>query len=142
MDAKRGLVHSFTTTSANEHDLNQLPELMHGEESFVSADSGYRGVEKREENKDKKLDWLIAEMPSKVRELKKHPRINKLPIKTEYIKASIRAKVEHPFRILKCQFGFRKAVYKGLSKNDNKLAVLFALGNLARIEQMIRSERG
>jgi IS5 family transposase len=80
VDAKRGLVHSFTTTSANEHDLNQLPELMHGEESFVSADSGYRGVEKREETKGKKRDdWLIAEIPSKVRELRKHPRINKLP---------------------------------------------------------------
>jgi len=85
---------------------------------------------------------LIAEMPSKVREWKKHPRINKLPINTEYIKASIRAKVEHPFRILKCQFGFRKVVYKGLSKNDNKLAVLFALGNILRVDQMIRSARG
>ncbi|MBU1293472.1 MAG: IS5/IS1182 family transposase, partial [Gammaproteobacteria bacterium] len=60
----------------------------------------------------------------------------------EYIKASIRAKVEHPFRILKCQFGFRKVVYKGLSKNDNKLAVLFALGNILRVDQMIRSARG
>ncbi|RNF46978.1 IS5/IS1182 family transposase, partial [Marinomonas hwangdonensis] len=83
-----------------------------------------------------------AEMPSKVRESKKHPRINKKPINTEYIKASIRAKVEHPFRILKCQFGFRKVVYKGLSKNDNKLAVLFALGNILRVDQMIRSARG
>lgn len=41
VDAKRGLVHSFTTTPANEHDLNQLPDLLHGEESFISADSGY-----------------------------------------------------------------------------------------------------
>lgn len=135
-------MHSFTTTSANEHDLNQITELMHGDEMFVSADSGYRGVEKREETKDKTLEWLIAEMPSKVREWKKHPRINKIPINTEYIKASIRAKVEHPFRILKCQFGFRKVVYKGLSKNDNKLAVLFALGNILRVDQMIRSARG
>jgi len=44
--------------------------------------------------------------------------------------------------MLKCQFGFRKAVCKGLSKNDNKLAVLFALGNLLRVDQMIRSARG
>ncbi|CUB06990.1 hypothetical protein Ga0061065_12813, partial [Marinomonas fungiae] len=63
-------------------------------------------------------------------------------IRTEYLKASIRAKVEHPFRILKCQFGFRKAIYRGLPKNDNKLAVLFALGNLLRVDQMIRSARG
>lgn len=142
VDAKRGLVHSFTTTPANDHDLNQLAELLHGNESFVSADSGYRGVEKRSDTKDKKVDWLVAEMPSKIRAWKKHPRINKQLIRTEYLKASIRAKVEHPFRILKCQFGFRKAVYKGLSKNDNKLAVLFALGNLLRVDQLIRSVRG
>ncbi len=142
VDAKRGLVHSFTTTSANDHDLKQLPELLHGNESFVSADSGYRGVEKRIETKDRKVDWLVAEMPSKIRAWKKHPRLNKQMIQTEYLKASIRAKVEHLFRILKCQFGFRKAIYKGLPKNDNKLAVLFALGNLLRVDQMIRSSQG
>jgi len=74
--------------------------------------------------------------------LKKHPRINKLPIKTEFIKASIRAKVEHPFRIIKCQFGFVKARYRGLAKNYNKLAMLFALANVERIDQMIRAARG
>jgi transposase, IS5 family len=56
VDAKRGLVHSFTTTPANDHDLNQIHDIIHGDESFVSADSGYRGVEKREETKGKKLD--------------------------------------------------------------------------------------
>jgi IS5 family transposase len=65
---------------------------------------------------------LIAEVQSKVKLLKKHPRKNKQPIKT-----SIRAKVEHPFRIIKCQFGFRKATYRGLAKNDSKLAMLFTL---------------
>ncbi len=118
VDAKRGLEHSFSTTSANEHGLNQITELMNGDETFVSADSGYRGAEKFEETKDKKLDCLIAEMSSKVWEWKKHPRINKKLINTEHIKATIRVKVEHPFRILKCQFCFRKAVYKGPSKDD------------------------
>ncbi|MDO6418988.1 transposase [Amphritea sp. 2_MG-2023] len=74
--------------------------------------------------------------------LKKHPRINKQPIRTEYLKASIRAKVEHPFRIIKRQFGFRKAIYRGLAKNDNKLAMLFALANVFRVDQMIRAARG
>ncbi|MDX2424031.1 MAG: transposase, partial [Amphritea sp.] len=113
-----------------------------GEETFISADSGYRGAQKREELRDIKADWLIAEMPSKVRFLKKHPRINKQPIRTEYLKASIRAKVEHPFRIIKRQFGFRKAIYRGLAKNDNKLAMLFALANVFRVDQMIRAARG
>ena len=58
----------------------------------------------------------------------------------EYKKASIRAKVEHPFRIIKCQFGFTKARYRGLKKNDGKLGVLFALTNIARMEQMLRAQ--
>jgi IS5 family transposase len=52
-----------------------------------------------------------------------------------------KAKVEHPFRIIKCQFGFRKAIYRGLAKNDNKLAMLFALANVCRIDQMMRAAR-
>ncbi len=51
--------------------------------------------------------------------------LHKPPLRTEYIKASIRAKVEHPFRVIKRQFGFRKVIYRGLEKNDNKLAMLF-----------------
>ncbi len=113
VDARTGLTHSFTTTAANEHDLNQAEHLLHGKEEFIFADSGYRGADKREELKATKADWQIAEIPSKVKELKKHPRINKIPLKTEYLKASIRAKVEHPFRIIKCQFGFTKARYRG-----------------------------
>jgi IS5 family transposase len=55
-------------------------------------------------------------MASKIRVLKKHPRKNKQPIRTGYIKASIRAKVEHPFKIIEGQFGFRKAIYRVLAK--------------------------
>ncbi|BBB27104.1 IS5 family transposase [Amphritea japonica] len=139
VDARTGLTHSFTTTAANELDLNQAEHLLHGKEQFIFADSGYRGAEKREELKATKADWQIAEIPSKVKALKKHPRINKIPLKTEYLKASIRAKVEHPFRIIKCQFGFTKARYRGLMKNDSKLAILFALANIARVDQMMRA---
>lgn len=139
VDAKSGLTHSFTTTAANEHDLNQAEHLLHGDESFVFADAGYRGAEKRDELKDAEVGWHIAEQPSKVKALKQHPRINKVPINIEYLKASVRAKVEHPFRIIKCQFGFTKARYRGLMKNDGKLAMLFALANIARVDQMLRA---
>ena len=139
VDAKSGLTHSFTTTAANEHDLNQAEHLLHGDESFVFADAGYRGAQKRDELKDIEVDWHIAEQPSKVKALKKHPRINKVSIDIEYIKASIRAKVEHPFRIIKCPFGFTKARYRGLMKNDAKLAMLFALANIVRVDQMQRA---
>ena len=139
VDARTGLMHSFTTTSANEHDLNQAEHLLHGHEDFIFADAGYRGAEKRDELKDIDVDWHIAERPGKVRTLKQHPRINKVLINIEYMKASVRAKVEHPFRIIKCQFGFTKARYRGLAKNDSKLAMLFALANIVRVGQMVRT---
>ena len=111
VDVKTGLTHTFTTTSANEHDLNQAHNLLHGEEKQIFADSGYRGAQKREEFKGTTAEWYIAEQPSKVKKLKEHPRINKVGIKIEYLKASVPAFVEHPFRIIKCQFGFRKTRY-------------------------------
>jgi IS5 family transposase len=142
VDARAGLTHCVSTTAANVHDITETVNLLHGEERFVSADSGYRGAQKREELKDVKADWLVAEIPSKIKILKKRPRKNRQPIQTEYIKASIRAKVEHPFRVINCQFGFRKTIYRGLAKNDSKLAMLFALANVFRVDQMIRAARG
>lgn len=77
--------------------------------------------------------------PGRLKELKKHPRKNKAVIAFERLKSSIRAKVEHPFRVIKRQFGFVKARFKGLRKNDNQLAMLFTLANLFRVDQMIRA---
>lgn len=139
VDARTGLTHSFTTTPANEHDLNQAEHLLHGEESYAFADAGYRGAEKRPALKDKGMEWYIAQSPSAVKVLKRHPRINRAKLQIEHLKASIRARVEHPFRIIKCQFGFTKARYRGLLKNDGKLAMLFALANLVRVDQMLRA---
>ena len=113
VDAKSGLTHSLVTTAANEHDLNQLGNLLHGEEHLSQPMPATNSVSWAEGW----MDWLIAERPGKVRTLKQHPRKNKkTAINIEYMKASIRAKVEHPFRIIKRQFGFVKARYKGLLK--------------------------
>lgn len=139
VDARTGLTHSFTTTAANEHDLNQAKHLLHGEESYAFADAGYRGAEKRPVLKDRNVAWYIAQSPSAVKGWKRHPRIHRAKIQIEHLKASIRARVEHPFRIIKCQFGFTKTRYRGLMKNDGKLAMLFALANLVRVDQMLRA---
>ncbi len=84
VDAKSGLTHSLVTTAANEHDLNQLGNLLHGEEQFVSADAGYQGAPQREELAEVDVDWLIAERPGKVRTLKQHPRKNKRPSRGQF----------------------------------------------------------
>ena len=83
------------------------------------------------------MDWLIAERPGKVKTLKQHPRKNKTAINIEYMKASIRARVEHPFRIIKRQFGYVKVKYRGLAKNTANLVTLFALSNLWMVRKRL-----
>lgn len=106
---------------------------------MVFADSGYRGVEKREEIQEQhpKVDWQIAMTPGKRKALNKNKPSHVLRDKLEKLKASIRAKVEHPFRVIKCQFGHRKARYRGLAKNTNQLLVMFALSNLWMVRKRI-----
>ena len=139
VDAQSGLVHSMTCTAANEHDLNQAENLLHGDEAYVFADAGYVGIEKRDAFKDSETEWHVAERPGRIRALKKRTAINKIKKGIERTKASIRAKVEHPFRVIKCQFGFTKARYRGLAKNDSQLAMLFALSNLFQSRRKLQA---
>ena len=76
-------------------------------------------------------------MPGKRRALQKSKTVDALIDKLEKIKASIRAKVEHPFRVIKCQFGYRKTRYRGLVKNTAQLITLFALSNLWMVRKRI-----
>ncbi len=132
VDADSGLVHSVATTAANAHDVTQAHVLLHGEEDVVFADSGYRGVGKREEVQQQHpgAQWQVAMTPGKRRALDKGKAVDALLDQLETVKARIRAKVEHPFRVIKCQFGYRKTRYRGLAKNTSQLLVMFALSNL------------
>ena len=102
--------------------------LLHGDETVVFADAGYQGAAKRPEATG--VDWHVAMCPGKRRALDKQTELGALLDKAEQLKASVRDKVEHPFRAIKCQFGFTKVRYKGLAKNTAQLLTLFALSNL------------
>ena len=130
VDAESGLVHTLVTTAANVHDVTKAHDLLHREETDVFADSGYRGVEKREEANDPQVNWHIAMMPGKRRELDLGTASGQLRNAAEKVKARIRAKVEHPFRVITCQFGFTKFRYRDLAKNTARLQTCFALSNL------------
>ena len=81
--------------------------------------------------------------PGKRRALDKENKpIDALIEQVEKIKASIRAKVEHPFRVIKRQFGYTKVRYRGLMKNTLQLTTLFALSNLWRVRHQLLAERG
>ena len=57
--------------------------------------------------------------------------------KIEYAKAQVRAKVEHPFRVIKRQFGYTKVRFRGLSKNIAQQTTLFALSNLWMVRKRL-----
>ncbi|ANY63036.1 transposase [Comamonas aquatica] len=138
-DADQGLVHSVATTAANAHDITQAHALLHGEETDVFADSGYRGIEKREEilTREHQPNWHIAMMPGKRRTLDKDTPMGTILEKLEQTKARIRVKVEHPFRVIKRQFGYTKVKYRGLAKNTANLVTLFALSNLWMVRKRL-----
>ncbi len=127
VDADSGLVHTVTTTAANEADVEQVADLLHGKEEQVWADAGYRGAQVRVPSAD--LQWHIAARPSDVAKMPDGRDKARLR-KQEHRKASVRAKVEHPFRVIKCQFGLTKVRFKGLAKNTAHVITLFALSNL------------
>ncbi|WP_310564761.1 IS5 family transposase [Hydrogenophaga sp.] len=130
VDADSGLVHTVVGTAANVNDVTQASALVHGEETDVFADAGYQGVAKREEVKDIKANWHVAMRPGKRRALDKGSPMGAVLEQLEHVKARIRAKVEHPFRVIKRQFGHMKVRYRGLAKNTDQLHTLFALSNL------------
>jgi IS5 family transposase len=130
VDSQSGLVHTLVTTPANVNDVTQAHALLHGEETAAYGDAGYQGVEKREENQNTSVAWHTAMRPGKRKQLDTRTRIWKLQEKLEHLKASLRAKVEHPFHILKNLLGHRKARYRGLAKNTAQLYTLFGIANL------------
>jgi IS5 family transposase len=128
VDVGSGLVHSVVATAANVNDVTQAGALLHGEETVAFGDAGYRGVDKRAEAQGPK--WHVAMQPGKRRQLDPTRKWARLLEKAEQLKASIRAKVEHPFHVIKNLFRHKKTRYKGLAKNEAQLFSLFGLANL------------
>lgn len=129
VDAQSGLVHTVIGTAAHIHDITQAQALLHGDETDAFGDAGYQGVEKREENLELSVTWHVAMRPGKRKALPKTTE-GELLEKIEHTKASIRAKVEHPFHVVKNLFRHRKTRYKGLAKNTAQLFSLFGFANL------------
>lgn len=129
VDAHSGLTHTVVGSAANVSDVTRAQSLLHGDETDVFGDAGYQGVEKREENQGVPVNWHVAMRPGKRRALPETP-LGELQEQLERAKASIRAKVEHPFHVVKNLFRHRKTRYKGLAKNTAQLFTLFGLANL------------
>jgi IS5 family transposase len=127
VDAESGLTHTLTTTAANVGDVVEIDKLLHGKEKAVYADAGYTGAEKRAPKRGRK--WHIAAKRSKVKALPEG-ELKEATKELEHLKAAVRSKVEHVFRIIKRQFGYQKVRFKGLAKNMAQIQMLLALANL------------
>jgi transposase, IS5 family len=127
VDAGTGYTHSLTATAANVHDLDEAVNLVRHDDEVVYVDAGYQGAEKRPEIADdehlSKVEWRVAARKGVLKTMTEHDRC------LESRKASVRAKVEHPFLVVKRDFGFTKTRYRGIAKNLNQLNMLFASAN-------------
>ena len=140
VDAGTGYVHSVTVTAANVSDLDQTAHLVRPDDEVVYADAGYQGIAKRPDIvTDEHLSgvqWRVAARKTLLKAMPAHDQ------RIESRKASIRAKVEHPFLILKRDFGFTKTCYRGLVKNLNRLHVAFASANLLMRARAVALQTG
>lgn len=143
VDRKSGMVHTVEATAANQHDITCTSQLLHGEETVVYGDAGYTGVSERPEIKREhgQVEWKIALRHSVLTRMKDGPERDAV-LQAEHEKASVRAKVEHQFHIVKNLFGFRKVRYRGLAKNHSLLYILFASANLVLYSRQVVVQQG
>lgn len=121
-----GLIHSVATTPASVHDIEAAHRTLHGEEERVWGDAGFSGIDKRGDMQGASAEFMVAMRPGQRRKHDKGSLVDTI----EKAKASVRAKVEHPFLYIKKHFGYSKVRYKGLAKNTNRLMVLAGITNL------------
>ena len=131
VDAKSGLVHTVEVTTAKDHDVTVLPNLVRENDQAVFGDKGYFSDNLKREAREDGIYWGVLEKRKRGKGLSSSQQ------KRNRKHASIRAKVEHCFRIMKCQFGYVKTCYRGLEKNAVQIYSLVALGNLYQVRHQL-----
>ena len=143
VDAGSGYVHSITGTAANVHDIEEAGKLLRKDDKVAYGDSGYSGIEKRNDIKNdepfSKIEFRTNRRPSSIKVPDSYKGIN-WDKEIESRKSSTRCKVEHPFLIVKRQFGYAKVAYRGIAKNMNRFHILFASANLVMCARAGRSQ--
>ena len=117
VDAKSGLVHTVKTTTGKVHDAKMTDDLIRVDDAIVFGDKGYVSDKRK---------------PGRVLSASQKRRNKKYGV--------VRARVEHVFRVIKCQFGYRKVRYRGLAKNEAQMFRLMALSNLYLARRLLREE--
>lgn len=143
VDAGSGYVHTITGTAANVHDVNETENLIRKDDEVIYGDSGYLNIKEHMSSIDderlSKMQFQINMRPTSIKMSKNYHGI-RWDEDIENRKSSTRCKVEHPFLIVKRQFGYCKTAYKGIAKNMNRFNILFASANLVMCLRANRSE--
>jgi IS5 family transposase len=121
---RRGLVHSLTTTPANEADINQIDRLLHGQERALYGDQAYWSEEHRQHCKQAGITYRVNRRGHASRPLTERQRL------INRARSRVRACGEHAFGVVKHLWGFAKTRYRGLAKNAARAYASFALANL------------
>jgi transposase, IS5 family len=133
VDAKSGLVHTAGVTTGKVHDAKVMHKLIREDDTAVYGDKGYASEAKKRAAEEAGVLWAVKAKakPGGALSKRQHARNRRF--------GKVRAKVEHVFRIVKCQFGYRKVRYRGIRKNGAQLFALLALANLYRVRSRIAS---
>jgi IS5 family transposase len=126
VDAGTGLAHTVTATAANVSDIAEAHRLLRKDDHTAILDAGYVGIEKREE--------ICGDEHLRAIEFQVMPRQSTVKTDTDKAiasrRASVRAKVEHVFHIIKDIFGLRKTPYRGIEKNHVRITMAVMSANL------------
>ena len=132
VDARSGLVHTAGVTTGKVHDAKVMDNLIREDDRAVFADKGYVNEKKKRAARRAGVYWAVKEKP------KSRRRLSSSQKRRNRRHGAIRAKVEHVFRVLKCQFGYRKVRYRGIEKNGAQVFSLLALANLFLARRQLR----
>ena len=123
-DVDSGAVHSVAVTAANEADIDVLPQLLRAEDEVIFGDAGYSSDEYKRGSRQLGIRWCVQDKrkPGHNLSMRQKQRNRK--------HSSIRARVEHVFRVIKRQFGYTRTRYRGLMKNAVQVNMLVGLANL------------
>jgi IS5 family transposase len=124
VDAESGLVHTAGVTAGSVHDAKVMDRLIREDDTAVYGDKGYASDERKRAAEDAGVLWAVKEKAKPGRDLTRRQKAR------NHRFGKVRAKVEHVFRVMKCQFGYRKVRYRGIAKNGAQVFALLALANL------------
>jgi len=130
-DVDSGAVHSVTTTAAHVADITELPNLLRDDDQVIFADAGYSSDEYRRGSRHMGLPWYVNDKRKGSHNLSSGQR------KRNRKQSSVRARVEHVFRVIKRQFGFQKTRYRGLEKNASQVNMLVGLANIYMLRRQL-----